>query len=58
METRNSKAEPESKDTESVLIELHQEKRCDRFNGIVLLHYHEGNLRKIKEEITTHNLSK
>jgi len=45
-------------DPEAVLLETHREKCDTRFNGILRLDYHEGNLRKIKEEVTIRDLSK
>lgn len=49
---------PDPPDPEDLLLKMHREKIKRQFNGIVRLEYYEGHLRKIKEEVTTHNLSK
>ena len=58
MSENGSKHKPSAEDIEAALIEVHGEKIRARFNGVVQLHYHEGNLKKIKEEVTIRDLSK
>ncbi len=58
MELKTGSGQTSTKGVEDLLLGVHRKKRRIRFNGTVRLEYLEGNLKKIKEEVTTHKLSK